>query len=306
MPPLILNRARTTLAAGIAAGDLSCTVAAGTGAEFVHSDGTAPSTTRPVRVMLYAAAADPLTATVEYCDVVGRSTDTLTLANRGSEGSTAAAWSTGDVIVAVLTSATVEALQPVAPVRPVSSSGVSRLIVPGVAITGTASRTLINGALYCVPFVAQRDFAFDRVHVRCATAAAGSHVRFGLGTVSKNLRPTTLLADWGTQDTATTGDKDYTVSESHAPGRYCLLVGVSGSTPTLTVGNGILLDHTMWLTFASGAIRDHYVSGGYSGAAFPSDLTTVFPDGGPAMVGNGGATMDVHGLLRITNTWEGR
>jgi hypothetical protein len=81
------NNATTTLASGINNSVTSLTVATGTGSLFPTLSGSD---------VFYATLAN-LAGTVEIVKVTARSTDTFTIV-RGQDGTSAAAWSTGDKV----------------------------------------------------------------------------------------------------------------------------------------------------------------------------------------------------------------
>ena len=89
---LFTNNAATTLASGVLIGDTSLTVAAGTGAEFPTLTGSE---------YFYCTIANNA-GSVEIIKVTARSTDTFTIV-RGQDGTSAAAWSSGDKVELRLT-----------------------------------------------------------------------------------------------------------------------------------------------------------------------------------------------------------
>jgi hypothetical protein len=96
---LFANNARTTLAGGISAGDLSLTVASGAGSKFPNPGGGDS----------FIATLINLTTLVnEIISVTARSGDTMTIV-RGQEGTTAVAWNSGDTIAMLPTAGTMEA-----------------------------------------------------------------------------------------------------------------------------------------------------------------------------------------------------
>lgn len=86
MAVLYTNNATTTLASGITAAATSLTVTSGKGALF-------PAPTSPDYFYATLSNADGLA--LEIVKVTARTTDTFTVV-RGQDGTTAAAWSTGD------------------------------------------------------------------------------------------------------------------------------------------------------------------------------------------------------------------
>jgi hypothetical protein len=89
---LFTNNAATTLASGVLIGATSLTVAAGTGAEFPTLTGSE---------YFYCTIANNA-GSVEIIKVTARSTDTFTIV-RGQDGTSAAAWASGDKVELRLT-----------------------------------------------------------------------------------------------------------------------------------------------------------------------------------------------------------
>lgn len=89
---LFTNNAATTLASGVLIGATSLTVAAGTGAEFPTLAGSE---------YFYCTIANNA-GSVEIIKVTARSTDTFTIV-RGQDGTSAAAWASGDKVELRLT-----------------------------------------------------------------------------------------------------------------------------------------------------------------------------------------------------------
>ena len=87
MPQLFANNATSTLASGISDTALSLTVASGHGARFPN----------PTGGDYFLATLEKSNGTREIVKVTARATDTLTI-ERAQEGTTAAAFSTGDTV----------------------------------------------------------------------------------------------------------------------------------------------------------------------------------------------------------------
>ena len=69
--------------------------------------------------------------------------------------------------------------------------------------------------LYLIPLDTPASASFDRIGVEVTTAgAAGALLRLGVYTANSGGLPTTLLSDFGTVDSATTGNKELTVSRA--------------------------------------------------------------------------------------------
>lgn len=100
----------------------------------------------------------------------------------------------------------------------------------GIGYSGTASPTTPSAnVLYARPFVCADAETFTRVGIEVSTLGSGSSVRLGLYNWVDGV-PTTLITDFGTVSTATTGIKEITISQALAQGVYGLAV-VSSATP---------------------------------------------------------------------------
>jgi hypothetical protein len=91
-------------------------------------------------------------------------------------------------------------------------------VAPGTAGTrlATASR------VYYVLFINPKTTTWTRTGTRVGTGVASSLTRLGLYAVGSTGLPTTRLEDFGTVNTATSGDKEITISYTMAPGNYYL------------------------------------------------------------------------------------
>lgn len=86
--------------------------------------------------------------------------------------------------------------------------------------------TLNVNEAYATPLVVgARGASFDQVAIRCSSAgAAGAVVRLGAyGDSAAYAYPGDLIADWGTVDTTSIGDKTITISWSPVAGLYWLV-----------------------------------------------------------------------------------
>jgi len=91
-------------------------------------------------------------------------------------------------------------------------------VAPGTAGTrlATASR------VYYVLFINPKTTTWTRIGTRVGTGVTSSLTRLGLYEVGSTGLPTTLLEDFGTVSTATSGNKEITISYTMAPGNYYL------------------------------------------------------------------------------------
>ena len=76
---------------------------------------------------------------------------------------------------------------------------------------------LTNDQMYLVPIFISEDMTIDRIAIEVTTAAASSTVRLGLYSSTDSV-PSTLIADFGTVSSATTGVKELTVSQAVSKG----------------------------------------------------------------------------------------
>lgn len=126
-----------------------------------------------------------------------------------------------------------------------------------------------NLALY-VPVWFGRACTLDRVGVAVSTNIASSVVRLGLYTSSNGL-PTTLVADFGTVASATTGAKEITISQAVNGGLYWLAIVNQTAGGVVLRGNAggyglnAIGDSTL-TAYSSGVQVTHYTQSSVSGA----------------------------------------
>jgi hypothetical protein len=104
-------------------------------------------------------------------------------------------------------------------------------------ITPWPSKTTLSigdGTCYFIPFWVTRSMTIDRVNVEVTTALASSTIRLGIYS-SSNDAPGSLLADFGTADSSSTGQKELTVSQAVSAGLYYFAVVRQGGSGTLAV-----------------------------------------------------------------------
>lgn len=95
----------------------------------------------------------------------------------------------------------------------------------GSTVALTANR------IYYLPFMIGSSETFTRIGVNVNTLAGGTSVRMGIYNAANGV-PTSLVLDAGTVSSATTGDKEITISQALTAGTY-FLVAVSDGTPTM-------------------------------------------------------------------------
>lgn len=116
-------------------------------------------------------------------------------------------------------------------IRPLVS-GQWRNILGSAVTTGTHSAGLERAQLIHLP----PSTALQNVAVNVTTLAASSSVRLGIRS-DNNGRPGTLLADWGTIDSTTTGNKTLAITYTTPAGvsRLWLTATAQGGAPVLSV-----------------------------------------------------------------------
>jgi len=95
----------------------------------------------------------------------------------------------------------------------------------------TSNLALVANTAYLIPFMIGDADTVTRIGVNVTTAVAATNVRIGIYNQSGGY-PTSLVLDCGTVSSATTGEKEITISQSLSLGTYALVV-VSDGAPTL-------------------------------------------------------------------------
>jgi hypothetical protein len=152
-------------------------------------------------------------------------------------------------------------------------------------LTAAVANSPVAGTMYALPLVIQRITTIDSVAINVTTLGAGSAAEVGIHADNGNLYPGALVADFGSQSTATTGVKTYTSSLplTLLPGLYWLafvcsatapqvsgwavaqLPPILGTTSVLTALNGV-----GWsVTQAYGALPNPFTGGGSVITAVP-------------------------------------
>jgi len=91
------------------------------------------------------------------------------------------------------------------------------------AATVSSTFTLSAGRVYYLPFVVGKRTTFTRIGINVTTGSAASQARLGIYRMESGV-PTSRILDAGVVDTATTGEKEITITQDLAPGFYCLAV----------------------------------------------------------------------------------
>lgn len=99
-------------------------------------------------------------------------------------------------------------------------------MIPGVAST----RVVTASRVYYYLFFNSRNITWTRIGSRISTGATGN-ARMGLYAAGSNGLPTTLLQDFSTFSTASSGEKEITISYAMTPGAYYIAL-VSDAAPT--------------------------------------------------------------------------
>lgn len=116
--------------------------------------------------------------------------------------------------------------------------------------TGAATQNLLFFSLFSVGATA----LFDRIGLEVTAAAASSTVRLGIYS-DLGRKPSNLLLDAGTIDSATTGAKELTISKVLFPGLYWLAAAGQGAGGAVVRSRSNVL-----LTLAQGSINNANVT----------------------------------------------
>lgn len=155
-------------------------------------------------------------------------------------------------------------------IRPMQS-GQWRGVQGGALSTAAHSASVERAA----PFEAPVGTVLQTVAVNVTTLAASSVVRLGART-DVNGRPGTLLADWGTVASDTTGEKTISISFVVPATRIWLTATPQGGAPTLTIRS--LAGNTV-----DGLTSTELFAGTSAVAVFQSGVTGALP--GPFTAG---------------------
>lgn len=138
-------------------------------------------------------------------------------------------------------------------------------------VPASGSSVQAANRLYFKPFVVTEETTFTRVGFEVTTGAAGN-ARIGIYNFVNGI-PTSLITDFGTVDTGTTGNKEVTISETLSPGIYAIAT-VFNATPDvreLTKTNSI----TDWYVGLTNT-TDTTTAGGYGSHTY-GGLPSTFP-----------------------------
>jgi hypothetical protein len=104
----------------------------------------------------------------------------------------------------------------------------------------STSAPITQSTLMAFPFVVAKysGQSFNEIGLEVTTAAASSVVRLGLY-ADTNGKPGTLITEYGTVDTSTTGYKTITISSTLLPGKYWIAAVAQGGAPTIGIVTGI-------------------------------------------------------------------
>lgn len=102
-----------------------------------------------------------------------------------------------------------------------------------VLVTTTSAGGFTAGVRCWVPVYAPRSFTCNGLGINVTTLAAGAVCRLGLYTDSSGV-PGALLADGGTVDCSTTGEKVAAISVALTPGPYWACAWFTGGSPSTT------------------------------------------------------------------------
>jgi hypothetical protein len=154
------------------------------------------------------------------------------------------------------------------------------IIYTNPSTNGDTARTYIR----VIPFPVPESTGFDRVGVTVDTANA-STTRLGLYASGANNEPTTLLNDFGTIDTTTTGFKEITVDVDVSPGLYWLAIvsSISGTAPifrgSLDVYSNFSISKNSGASVIAGEISGWRQTGNNTSFVDPFPGPVIFDDG---------------------------
>ena len=101
---------------------------------------------------------------------------------------------------------------------------------PYLSASVGSTTTVTTTQIYYVPFFVRKKTTFTRIGIQVITAA-GTSARLGIYNAANGI-PTSLLLDCGTVSTASTGEKEITISQSLNVGFY-FLAFVADNAPTI-------------------------------------------------------------------------
>lgn len=150
---------------------------------------------------------------------------------------------------------------------------------------GAGAATPTQSRLRVVPFVVDKAQDFDRIGTQCSSSAASTTPRWAIYSDNGAGAPGTLVLDQvgSTNDFATTGFKEATISLSLSAGIYWIGCVAQGGNPSLLSHSGIAGGHIglssaevgslsgvsigYYMDSVTGAIPATYTAGGGAGAA---------------------------------------
>ena len=106
----------------------------------------------------------------------------------------------------------------------------NKYYLPYLMSGGATVNIQVANQINYVPFFVRKKTTFTRIGVN-VTLSAGTSARLGIYNVANGV-PTSLLLDCGTISTASTGEKEATISQSLNVGFYYLAI-VCDNTPTI-------------------------------------------------------------------------
>lgn len=111
-----------------------------------------------------------------------------------------------------------------------AATGTTFYNIPGINLGAVGTFTIVVDTLYHFPMVVTTPITINTFAIEITTAVAATNVRIGLYTADRDWQPETRVVDAGTIDSATTGVKTISSTQSLDVGRY-LLVCVSNGGP---------------------------------------------------------------------------
>ena len=132
---------------------------------------------------------------------------------------------------------------------------------PYLMAGGSSTFGISTNTIYYVPFFVRKKTTFTRIGIQ-VTALSGTIARFGIYNADNGM-PTSLVLDCGTVSTASTGEKEATISQSLNVGFYYLAV-VSDGGPTIysTTNNASASSYSLGQTTRTSQVYGFSIANG--------------------------------------------
>lgn len=104
----------------------------------------------------------------------------------------------------------------------------SNYYFPAGAVGAATPSTLTAGVVYYTLLIVPNTTTYTKIGAKVTSSVAASTMRFGIYQNSNGL-PTSLIADYGTVTSASTGDQEITISQTLEPNCYWIAMQPSGA-----------------------------------------------------------------------------